>query len=214
MARHRFGKGVGDLQLWVAGRRRFAKRAAHCPPDGRKETVYRGNPVVGFRADSAAVIHTTIQALWDSEATVRYGPDGVLLTSNAPSRVLESSFKVKVIGAPSSPSHVKKEGSSAEQTTPVFATIDSGVPDLGTAIEKAQEETKEAPEREHSAAPARRSRARIPEGCEGELPNFWWIHLPEELWQKDGCCRLCMGRTGIKGKCPIDDDHLVSDRRI
>ena len=122
----------------------------------------------------------------------------------------ESSFEVEVIGAPTRPSEVKREEPSPERATPRFATLDSGVPGPGTAVAEAQEEVKEAPERERSPAPERRARARIPKGYEGEPPNFWWVHLPKELWQKDGCCRLCTSR----GKCPIDDDHLVSDRRI
>ena len=126
----------------------------------------------------------------------------------------ESSFEVEVISAPTRPSEVKREEPSPERATPRFATLDSGVPGPGTAVAEAQEEVKEAPERERSPAPERRARARIPKGYEGEPPNFWWVRLPKELWQKDGCCRLCTSRSGIKGKCPIDDDHLVSDRHI
>ena len=47
---------------------------------------------MGFRADSTAVIHTTIQALWDSEVTVWHGPEGVLLTSDAGPEALRNVF--------------------------------------------------------------------------------------------------------------------------
>ncbi|CAK9002134.1 Retrovirus-related Pol polyprotein from transposon 412 [Includes: Protease [Durusdinium trenchii] len=255
---------ICNFGLLAGGGSQTARLTVHWTV-GRKPS--RGNPVVGFRADSTAVIHTTIQALWDSEVTVWHGPEGVLLTSDAGPEALrnvfvfneetgeydkqvaaysnerkeiellpdpssgpvqdaddqgvrdtdltsESSFEVEVIGAPTRPSEVKREEPSPERATPRFATLDSGVPGPGTAVAEAQEEVKEAPERERSPAPKRRARARIPKGYEGEPPNFWWVHLPKELWQKDGCCRLCTSRSGIKGKCPVDDDHLVSDRHI
>ena len=117
--------------------------------------------------------------------------------------------------APSQPGRgVKKD----PEEPAVPAAVESSPPgrDPAPAVSPVKDEVGPP---EQGAAPAaspvkRRPAAKIPKGYHGEPPNFWWAHLPKELWQREGYCLLCKTRKGVRGGCPVDEDHLLSEQHI
>ena len=117
--------------------------------------------------------------------------------------------------APSQPGRGVKEDPE-EPAAP--AAVESSPPgrDPAPAVSPVRDEVSPP---EQGAAPAaspvkRRPAAKIPKGYHGEPPNFWWAHLPKELWQREGYCLLCKTRKGVRGGCPVDEDHLLSEQHI